>query len=85
MACVDALARGDAGGGVWRGSGAENGAADAGAASWGECEGQCESYERESSRGRYLYISGECDGHVEYECDVVGEWNEWRVEHDRND
>ena len=69
---------------MWSGSYTTD-AADTEPSSFREREGQCESYECESSRGRFIYISGERDGFFEHECDVVGEWDEWRNVDDGND
>ena len=41
--------------------------------------------DREFACRRYVYISGHCEGNVEHERDLVGEWDEWRIERGRND
>src|SRR5215475_15675895 len=43
------------------------------------------SNDGEHPRGRYVHVQSECERLIEYECDLVGKWNEWRVGVDGND
>lgn len=63
--------------------GSRSAAAEDAASSYG-CLRGCEPDDGEYSCGRYVHISGKREWINEYECDVVGKWNEWRLGCDRN-